>query len=58
MSFLHLDLIMNNGTSQNLPVTIIFNHSSDLLFIFLFMQDNLGLAASCCTLWDLDLDLV
>ena len=34
MSFLHQDLILYNWTPANLPVTIIFSHSSDLLIIF------------------------
>ena len=33
MSFLHQDLIVYNWPPANLPVTIIFSHSSDLLFI-------------------------
>ena len=34
MSRLHQDLIVYNWSPVNLPVTIIFSHSSDLLFIF------------------------
>ena len=34
MSFLHQDLILYNWTPANLPVTIIFSHSSDLPIIF------------------------
>ena len=34
MSFVHQDLNLYNWTHVNLPVTIIFSHSSDLLFIF------------------------
>ena len=34
MSFLYQDLILYNWTPTNLPVTIIFSHSSDVLFLF------------------------
>ena len=34
MSFLQQDVILYNWTPANLPVTIIFSHSSDFLFIF------------------------
>ena len=35
MSFLHQDRILYNWTPANLPVTIIFSQSSDLLIIFI-----------------------
>ena len=48
LTFLHQDLILYNWTPANLPVTIIFNHTSDLLFIFTVDSVQSGIWCSMC----------